>query len=238
MGFTEYEPDALRLPLRGPFGTLVASTTGAIRDEELALLRVAMLSRLPARCPDDALGYVGEGLSIERYAADTDASYRARLLDPFATWSKAGSPQGIVDQLVAFGIPDVRVYMDFEGHFSDGGWYSRFDVHLGPNYGALGWLPMQMPFKLGSGTLGSTATRPQVVTCKKIILKWKSAHSYPVRVVLRWPLTTLLGVTPTGTLQMPFKLGGGHESARWKIGKLFGVDQMFNMPFTMGGFIL
>ncbi len=236
--FKDYEPAALRIPIRGPFGQLVASTFGDVRDEEIELLRAALLARIPSRCPVDALGVVGQGLSIERYAADTDESYRARIDDPFDVWSKAGSPGGVIDQLVAFGLPDVRIYMNFVGHFSDGDWYSRFDLHLGPNYGGLGWLPMTMPFTLGTGTLGSTATREQVKTVKRILHKWRSSHSYPVRVVLRWPLTTLLGVTPTGPLSMPFKPGGGHESARWPVGKLFGEQNFTNMPFQMGGFII
>ena len=125
----------------------------------------------------------------------------------------------------------MRVYQDFQATFANGAWYPRFYVVLGPDYGTTGIAPLTLPFTLGDALLGSTATAAQERAIKRQILKWKSAHSYPVYVFLIFPGSSLLGPM----LTLPFPLGGGGASfAKWYIGRLFGYDT--TMPFQFGGF--
>lgn len=223
----------------GPQGQAIATVLGGAQDQEQALLTEAQLMRYPPRTPDDALDLLGSDSSIERFdgepagTADPPTGYSGRLNARWKTWKKAGSAQAIIDSLVAWGIPagNVRVYQDFQATFATGAWYSRFYVVLGPDYGTTGIGPLTMPFTLGDALLGSTATAAQERAIKRQILKWKSAHSYPVYIFLIFPGSSLLGPM----LTLPFPLGGGGASfAKWYLGRLFGVDT--TMPFQLGGF--
>ncbi len=244
MGFEAYEPEQLRVPNRGEFGQLLAGEIGKARDEELALLRVAALSRLPARCPDDALDAVGEAVQIERYPAETHNSYRGRSSKAFPTHKKKGSPEAIEEQIRAWGIPDVRVYMAHELAFLPASpigydpntsppWYSAFLVMLGPDYGLTGIGPLLAPFAGGpTCTGGSTATREQVRQICNITLRWKAAHSYPVGVALRFDDDTAIGGV---NILAPFTPAAAPRYAFWHIGKIAGLN-VITAPFTAGGY--
>ena len=82
---------------------------------------------------------------------------------------------------------------------------------------SLAFAPLVAPFTpdaIGSVTGGSTATIQEVRAVKLQILKWKSAHSYPVRVIL--------------------DLGSG-LTCLWDIGKLC-TENITRAPFTPGGY--
>ena len=232
MGFESYNPASAEPPINGTFGQLLGSTLGAQQDEEVEALRTAVLSRVPERCPDDALDFVGRHFNIERYAGEPHDSYRARLTEAFAAWAKAGSPESIEDQISAFSITgcDVRVYEDFEGHWFQGDIYSRFLVVIGPSFGALGFEPLTAPFTTPA-TGGSTATIQQVRAIKRIVLKWKSAHGYPVFIVLRFGDVVLGNVNSKAPFTPPI------DGVRcvWDIGKLI-VDNIGTGPFVAGGY--
>lgn len=216
----------------GPQGQAIATVLGGAQDTEQATLTEAMLMRYPPRTPDDAVDLLGSDSAIERFEGEPTATYHSRVNARWKTWKKAGSAQAIIDSLVAWGMPEssVAVYQDFEGHFAPGAWYSRFWVVLGPDYGTLGIAPLTMPFTLGDALLGSTATAAQIKAVKRQILKWKTLHSYPVWIFLIFPTTQLLGLG----LKMPFTLGATGNYAKWKLGRLFGVDTI--MPFQFGGY--
>ena len=55
MSWITWRTRKLLPPLGGPIGEDFAQAFGAEQDTEAALLRIALLSRLPQRCPDDAL---------------------------------------------------------------------------------------------------------------------------------------------------------------------------------------
>lgn len=245
-GFETYEPSALRIPLRGEFGQQLAAAAGKMRDEEIALCRWALLSRLPSRCPDDALDAVGRMLKIERYPGETNASYRGRLVAAWPTWETAGSDEGIEEQIKAFGIPDARVYADFEGQFGpgpQGSWYTRFWVVLGPDFSSTGIGPMLLgSWTLGTGTLGSTAAKAQIRALKRLILKWKSSHGLPVRIILLFGDGPVLGVGFGST--KPLKLGqftlGGASKISWPMARTLGdtLPTLGSPGFVLGGFEL
>lgn len=242
--FEAYEPAALRVPIRGDFGQLVAGTAGQLRDDEVELLRISLLARLPARCPDDALEEVGRAYGIERYPGESHASYRGRLVDAWPTRETQGSPESVEGQLRAYGLPDVRCYMAHElaflptspiaySPFTSPPYYNAFVVVLGPDFGATGIGPQLAPFVAGPEcTSGSTATRTQVRAICNIILRWSAAHSYPVGVALRFGDTAIGGINTTA----PFTPPPAPQYCFWNIGKLIGVN-IFTGPFVAGGYL-
>lgn len=223
--------------LRGAQGVAWATGMGRGQDNEMALLRVAALARLPVYCPDDALDGVGQWMLIPRLDGEPNGTitsgYRGRLCAAWAIWKKAGTPQSVIDSLVAYGIKDVAVYLDYTGVWMPGEWYSRFWVVLGP---VMPWEPMVLgTWVIGDGgTLGSSATLAEVKSVKRQILQWKDVRGYPVSVVLNFlDIQPPVGFDETIGATI---LGGGPLFTRWEIGKIYGLDTF--MPYTMGGYSL
>lgn len=229
--------------LDGPEGQALARALGSAQDDETALLRVAVLSRLATLCPDDALDGVGQWLQIERFDDEPDDIYRARLTVAWDTWAKAATAQAIIDSLVSYGFEDVVVKQDFEGHFASGDWYSSFWVFLLP-------APLVFPFFLGATlgesvrdvapliapfttpcTGGSTASISHIRAVKKQVLKWKAAQSYPVKITVVFSGAIVGGVNSTA----PFTPGVDAEICAWDIGKL-STENIVTAPFTPGGY--
>lgn len=221
---------------RDPEGEAWATGMGTVQDGEAALLRTAALAGVPQYCPDDALDQVGGWMGIPRLDGEVDGTtttgYRGRLCSTFTIWEKAGAPQSIIDSLVAYGIADVTVELDYTDVWMPGDWYSRFWVVLGPT---MPWTEVLLgTWVLGEGTLGSSATRAEVIAVKKQVLQWKDVRGYPVAVVLNWnDIQPPFGadVTMGATI-----LGGGPNFTRWEIGKIYGLDTF--MPYTLGGYTL
>jgi hypothetical protein len=194
--------------LDGPEGRAYQTGLGERQDAEMPILRVAALSRIPTRCPDDALDHVGAWFNIPRFAGEPDGTttsgYRGRLCAAWDTWKKAGSKQAIIDSLTAYGFVDVQVFTT-EDWTSPIGSYSDFWVVLGPDFGTFAPIePLVMPFTMGTPTtLGTTATSYVINAIKGQILKWKAAHARPVEIVFYFS-----GVLLGAPLTMPFTLGG------------------------------
>lgn len=215
-------------------GIAWANGMGEVQDQEVSLLGTAAVARFPYLCPDDALDLCGTWLLLPRLDGEvngtTTSGYRGRLCAAWPTWIKAGTPQSIVDSLNSYGITDVQVYLDYQGAYMPGDWYSRYWVVLGPT---MPYDPMLLgSWILGEGTLGSSATLDQVRQIKKQVLQWKDVRGYPVAVVLRFDASD----PPTGfdATMADTIMGGGDSFVRWEMGKIYGLDTA--MPFTMGGF--
>lgn len=229
MGFRDYEPAVLRIPNRGPFGQQLAAACGALRDEEIALTRLALLSRIPSRCPDDALDALGRFFRIERYAAETDASYRGRLEVAWETWENAGSDEGIETQIAAAFGCDVRVWPIWDADFGPDprAAYSEFWIIIGPALGTY------------------TGTSAQKVALKRIILKWKSTHGYPVEILVLGGAGPVLGWGVVGSPAVqPLTLGafalGGATVDRIRIGRTMNgtLPPLGDAGFILGGYDL
>ena len=191
--FAAYRLARLRPPLNGPQGETWANVLGGIQDQELALLRVAALSRFPATCPDDGLDLLGQAFDLGRFPGESNDAYRARLAAAWPTYDIAGSAQAIVASLQAYGFVDVLVLPVWQAPApflpeSSSTSYSEFYVFLGPDMGTTGILPLILgSWTLGSSpgsTLGSSATVAQITAAKRQILRWKAAHGLPIRVFL------------------------------------------------------
>lgn len=157
--FVTWRTSKLLPPLNGPMDELFAGVFGAEQDTELALLRVAALSRFPATCPDDGLDLLGQAYTLPRMPSESHDSYRARLVAAWDTWEVAGSPDAIVKSLHAYGITDVEVFREEDTDYTYP-WYSRFDVSLGPDFGVV---VVARPLILDPVSLMSSAfTQPAV----------------------------------------------------------------------------
>lgn len=251
MGFREYDQANLRVPHRGPVGMAFAGAIGDEQDAEAALLRVAMLCRFPQRCPDDALDTLGGWYRIERYPAEGNTSYRARLVAAWLTWERAGSPESIEAQIRAFGVTDVMVYEQPDFHGGPGAGPHCFWVRLGPRFGTLEASPMRLDahpagdFVLGRSVLGcANVQRSSLIAIKRIILKWKAVHGYAVELILvRGSSGAVLGMGEVGgihgELTGPLTLGtfvlgaGDLDIIRIPIGRTLG-----NTMGTLGTWIL
>jgi hypothetical protein len=132
--------------------------------------------------PGDALPPIGNERQMPRYPAETNANYRARLIDAWDAWQGAGTNPGIVSQYNAYGLSNVVVRSFHDGWGFENppvmSRWSRFVVIIEQPH------PWSTSYTYGSGilygtpiTFGSTATPDEAETVKAIALKWKPAHS-------------------------------------------------------------
>jgi hypothetical protein len=239
----------------GPVGQALEAACGNDENQALGELEDVVKMFSPYTCPVDALDVLGVRFGLPRYPGEPNGTaptliggpdgtgYRGRLCLAWDAWSWAGTKKAITDQLVAYGFPQVALYEAHELAFLPANpigynpntsppWYTGFVVVLGPDFGATGLGPQLSPFTAGPQcTSGSTATRNQVIDTCRIILKWKSVHSYPVGVILRFGTTAIGGINTTS----PFTPSATPQYCFWNIGKLQTVN-VFNAPWTPGGY--
>ena len=122
--------------------------------------------------PADALPLLGAERLIERYPADTDETYKARLKDAWNIWQEAGTQAGIRRQLEAFGLRDIefRSNTDWNWDNQPDNW-SRFWVILNKSGHSFekGRIWGDGSVWGGGWTWGSTATFEEVSTIRRII---------------------------------------------------------------------
>lgn len=241
--FDQWRASKLRPPTNGPFDQSMAAALGEQQQDELELLRVAMLSRFPTTCPDDALDALGATFAIPRFDGEPNGTlttgYRGRLCAAWPTKKKAGSAQAIIDSLNAWGLPDVEVYEAHELRFLPSNpmlpyvppCYSAFIVVLGPDFGSTGIAPLTAPFPGGSTVGGSTATIKQVRQIVAQVFALKSVHSYFAAVILRFDAAILGGINSFAPFTPPINAA----YSKWDVGKLVGFN-VINGPYTPGGY--
>lgn len=233
MGYRDArENEAETIPWLGEFAAKLEAGYGRGQDRELELLKDGVLARWPTTCPDDALDRVGVTFQIVRFSnEESDTSYRARENAAWETWTYAGTTPGVVASIQAWGIPDVEVKRDHDGHFASGDWYSRYWTFLGPNYGDKVIEPLTAPF-VTPCTGGTTATAAWVRELKKQAIFWKAPHGYPVKIILRFGGVILGNINSTPPFTPP---EDGGVAIEWRIGKLIG-DTVITAEFVAGGY--
>ncbi len=129
------------------WGSRFYLTLGLLWDEISQAQLDAWESRLNTTTHDpafDSLSSIGAEQSTPQYPSETWESYRARLVDPWGTWGRAGSARLIVEQLRAAGasvdpvIPRqdaVLLYLDAD---NAGAAFLSGDYVTVPNGGTLG----------------------------------------------------------------------------------------------------
>ena len=203
---------------------------GGAKQDALDELKAAVKARVPLddSADDDLrLRKLGETFALERYPGESGAQFVSRLQRAFPAHELAGTARAIVEQLRAFsGGADVRVIEDWEWHGAEGEWYSRFWVVLGPDLGRLPWQPLRLGTAvLGAQTLGSTATRDEIVSVVRIVKKWRDVGALLVGVIVAWPNAPTLGLGLG-----PFVLGGGlglsgaGDALMWRVTPTLGDD--------------
>jgi len=210
--FATYRADT-NDPRRGADGLAWAAAVGGAQDAEMVLLRQAALCRIPATCPDDGLDELGQAFVLPRYPNESNDTYRARLVAAWSTYKLAGSAAAIVASLQAYGLGDVFCLPVYQSPApfppeSSSTSYSLFYLFLGPSFGSSGIAPLVLgSWTLGSATsvLGSTMTSDQLTAIREQVLRWKSAHSYPIKIVLQ--LTGTAGSPTTATAAPTYPIG-------------------------------
>jgi hypothetical protein len=96
--------------LQKPWGKRWNETMGDQADLQVNAAQQAVSAAFVDTCPNDALAPLGASSDMDRYPADTDASYRARIAARWDTWPMAGTYDGVKGQLQAFGFPSVEIY--------------------------------------------------------------------------------------------------------------------------------
>jgi len=186
--------------LRQKFGKLFLSTIGFALDIVSQYTRAAVVYRLPSYAPSDALPYVGDGRSIDRYFADTNGTYRDRVKAAWDLWFIAGSKQRLLDCMAEQGYENVRLYSyrDLGGYVPDrwAGWFSAFWIFVGPptdvvadgTWGDAGtWddiVPGHHGAPAGPGVWDANGINfYEVQQFRKAIKKWKIAHEICAEIV-------------------------------------------------------
>lgn len=136
--------------------------------------------------PPDALSFIGQERIMPRYPADTDATYRSRLVNAWTSWLQGGNEASIEDQLAAFGLDNVtilpavnderrvdRAAWSFE-HPEDTANWSRFIVIINEVDDFVYGDPR---FYGESIIYGGLLSAEDLTTIKSIIRKWKAGHT-------------------------------------------------------------
>jgi len=111
--------------LQNPWGLKYNRTYGTFSDLVVNAGEQAVGVRFLSDCPADALFPAGNDRDFDRYPADTDDSYRRRLVDTWNVWPFAGTHDGLLGQLNAFGFANVEIV----------------DVHTAPSGYVGSWPP-------------------------------------------------------------------------------------------------
>ena len=182
--------------LRGRWGEAWHRAVGAPLDRVADSAIAAVKTRFLRHAPDDALPYAGDDRQIERAPSESSDSYRARLLQAFATWRLAGTNKAIVEALRVVGYAHVRIFENKEWNASgdpDAWWLFWVQIIAPPSFGP--------PWKLGSGIkLGAkllgvapTVSADTLHFIRRVIRKWKAAHTICAAIILSDGNGKLLG---------------------------------------------
>ena len=213
-------------------GRAYARVLGAAQDADLEVLREVTAYSDPARCPDDALDTCGLDSSIERFAGESDASYRPRLEARWETHRLAGSAAAIAASLHKWGLDDVRFLTEAENGplYGDGSWWSAWRLVLGPDYGTTGIGPALLGTNtvLGAFTLGVMMSSAQRAAIKQQAWRWKFASGVPFQISFVFGDMAVLGVTTT---LGAFKLG---PSGYWMTRIAFFPSSLLGLNTILG----
>lgn len=167
---------------------------GDALDELATKAKDATKAGLVAVASSDALPYHGLERGLPRFAGESDASHRARLVAAWETYETAGTRAGPLSTGGTYGLVgmlsaalpgvtvQVRAYRDpYLGPLRRGYWSEFWVVLTGVPWTIRTW---------GTGTWGdgstwgSTATQEQAETAKNIVRTFKAAHEWCPAIVV------------------------------------------------------
>lgn len=184
----------------------------------------------------ERLRRIGAGYALPRYDGESEAQYQARLDEAFPAYELMATAAGIVKEIRAFGVVDVEIAEEWMATGIEGKPYEfKIAIWLGPDFGALGWGPMQLPFTLGETLLGlAGATEAQVTELVRIVLRWKAASSLPVSIFFRFGNAAVID-SELYPLTLPFTIDGELDGVEERplVGSL--LDITTTLPFELWG---
>lgn len=227
--------------LRAFVGEIKMYAYGVVIDALLAAGDQGVKARFPGAGTPSALPYIGRDRVLDRFPSETDDQYASRLAGFLDTWAMAGNAESILDQIAGYlGNPSgpalIRIVTN------SGVWYTWqngvITMHRSSpnnwNWDGLTsrwwrfWVVIQGVYtsgrKYGDGlkyapggvTYGSNATSNDVAAIRRIIAKWKPAHTYCENLIVSLdpsflPPTDVFGSAnlPDGTWGNATKQSGG-----------------------------
>lgn len=184
--YTQWALDNCPPWLHGTWGTKLIETIGAVFDSAYnAAFEAGAAGLLDAPTfPADALALIGNERNIERYPAETNDQYRARVKDAWASWSEAGTMR-LAEELDYLGFTaeikeNFTAGWDWDGDSDN---WSRIWIVITEHP----WEPIHFGdsgLYLGSGVIGCDATQDEAGTLLRLIRKWKPGHTFPITVVV------------------------------------------------------
>jgi hypothetical protein len=187
---TTFRDFVAKLPLsatwRGPFGERFVGVVMGLVHDHLALgfndSALWPYLHVSGATPDDALPLIGSETNIESFPGESLGSYRARLLNPWATWTPAGDESVITAQFAAAGYPGVFVHFDPTALGPNGEaapYWSQFWLHFPFSSGhpVSGTGPVWGGFNWGDGTIYGLSVPVSFYQLIHLIArKWKPGH--------------------------------------------------------------
>lgn len=229
-GYEEYHLALHPPPLRRPYGELWARAHGAFQDNHEEAAKQAVKARFVEVCPPDALEYHASERSLERMPADTEAEWRARLLNAWELWKWAGTKKGVIDAVKLTGLENVEIkeYWDWPdpivgfqiAHtFADPATHILYIGGPSTDKWAKFWVIIDQPHPWETdgtwgdpgvygdgGTWGSTATQEETHRLRRMVQQWKPAHAWCVNIIII--LSGELWGDPVGVWGDPGTWGG------------------------------
>lgn len=182
--YREYTKNTSPGFLKGTLGErLVGALHGLFADFIAECVQEAVLARFitsPTFLPDSALGPIGEGRLLPRYAFETDASYQEAVQRPWSAWSQAGTAAEMARQFARTGVT-VTVKRngetDWQWDYDTDDW-SRFWLLVTdhPWPGDSNWGDRGDWGDGGVWGLADVAGTAGVETLRAVVRQWKPAH--------------------------------------------------------------
>ena len=205
--YRDYQPALHPTALAGPYGTSWGASQGEMKDRVVTLAVDAVDAGLVLRAPDDALGYLGADVALERLPGEPDARYRARIAAAWAPWPWAGTATALVTVFAQVGSVSTRLATAHElGRVPWAQWWAF--LTLPHPFARRAW---GAPGKWGAGVWGSTASRDNARTAKRLARQFSNARDRGWIVFL---------ITSPGVWGAPGKWGTGTwggRNVRWRI---------------------
>jgi len=173
--------------LRGTWGEQLVNALGGIFDEARDMIyQAGAAGSVDAPTfPNDALGVLGNERNIERYPAENDSQYKARVKGAWESWSQAGTMRLVAE--IAYLGPTAVIKENFTSGWNWDGdsnnWSSFWPVITNHGWSFTTW--GQSGLKWGNQRVwGCDATPNDAATLLRLIRKWKPAHAFPITVVV------------------------------------------------------
>lgn len=170
--------------LRGTWGGKLTELFGFLFDtiEETNFEAGAAGSLEAPTFPADAIGLIGSERNMERYSAETDAQYKARIQGAWIAWPQAGTRNGILSQLTLGGFTaELKEMRDWDWDGDAANWSRFWVIITGTGWATRAWGDGRV---WGEGVWGADAPTEEAHTLLRIIRKWKPGHVVAITIVV------------------------------------------------------